>query len=674
MAKLLPSFLRATTVALLVATAPLTAETGRWTPVGPEGGGPRLVVADPQSPGTLYATVPWGPYGVVETLVLRTDDAGATWQESNGGLEGERIIALAADPSRAGRLYAVAAVQGCLSDDPGGVYRSDDAGSSWQLVATSQDVGVLACSAGLLALSDAVLVGTSSGVARSTDGGVTWQQIPLSPSPYALHTLLRDPDDENVLYAAGWLARFKSLDGGLSWTLLDDPAAQREQWVTAFTISPSDPDTLYAFGMNNSLWRSGDGGATWSDELPAPSTNGLEGVSLQVDPRDPETLFLGTEEGLWVSRTGGSSFQPVRQGLPEMAYGRTAFPGVSDLTLDAAGRIFVATPKGLWSSRDGGDHWTAAAMRGVHANVIRFLRFDPFRPRRFLFTSFDTLFEARNGGDTFKPLPLPGPGLLQAIQFDPFERGRLLAVTRESDGENPPVDRLFESLDGGRHWGDPASVPVGTVDLAIPMPQTLLAAAGDRIYLRHADGVWRSQIQVEPTDDRGWFNFSRFVADPTRPGVLFAIGYDNFLHAGATPVIYRSLDAGRRWSLWDTGARTVAFSPEQPGIAYVARGADIYRRQVAGNGSRKIGRLRPAEWPQQLLVDRTDPQTFYATTDTRGVLVSHDGARTWSLLAPGLPLGGRVPIKDLKQDPLNPRRLYATPSTGGLWRLDLPPS
>ena len=50
---------------------------------------------------------------------------------------------------------------------------------------------------------------------------------------------------------------------------------------------------------------------------------------------------------------------------------------------------------------------------------------------------------------------------------------------------------------------------------------------------------------------------------------------------------------------------------------------------------------------------------------------SHDGAKTWSPLNQGLPLGGKLPITALQQDPLNPQRLYATPSTGGLWRLDL---
>ena len=108
----------------------------------------------------------------------------------------------------------MAAVQGCFSDDPGGVYRTEDGGEHWQLVATSQQVGGLGCGAGILVLADAVLLGADGGVARSADNGATWQAIPLKPSPLDVHTLVRDPADEDVVYAIGWQSRFKSSDGG----------------------------------------------------------------------------------------------------------------------------------------------------------------------------------------------------------------------------------------------------------------------------------------------------------------------------------------------------------------------------------------------------------------------------------------------------------------------------
>jgi photosystem II stability/assembly factor-like uncharacterized protein len=663
-------------VSILLGAVPLSAAAARWVPVGPEGGAVQVIAPSPSSAERLYAAFQWGPYGF-DTLVMRSDDGGASWHEANGGLEGERIIALAVDPQDPDRAFAVAAIQGCFSDDPGGVYRTEDAGAHWQRVATSDDVGGLACGTGLLVLPDAVLVGTGYGVARSTDGGTTWQAIPLTPTPGDVHTLQRDPVDEDVLYAAGWQARFKSTDGGGTWSLIEDPARPSGVWVTGLAVAPSDPETLYEYGINHTLWRSRNGGASWEETGAAPETDNLYGVPLLIDPHDPDTLFLGTESGFWVSRDGGATFAPLRQGLPALGPDSTAFYGLPDLEADAEGRILLGTPKGLFVSTDAGRHWTAEPLHGVHGNAIGFLRFDPFEPRRLLFTSFDTLFETRDGGTTFAPLPSP-PGILQAIEFDPFRRGRLLALTVLQDGEQRLALRLLTSLDGGHHWGAPSPTPFSgsfaAAALAVPAPNVVVVTSENRIYRREGASVaWRKVLQAKPTDeDRGWFTFEGMVRDPYRKDTLFAYGLDHFLHAGVIANLYRSLDAGRTWSRWQENATlsSLAFDLSRPDSVYLTHGADIYRHSIEGSGSRRIGRITPPAFPAVLLVDRSDPKTFFAATAAYDVLVSGDGAKHWSLLAPGLPLSGVAPVTVLEQDRVNPLRLYAVPVTGGLWRVD----
>jgi hypothetical protein len=93
----------------------------------------------------------------------------------------------------------------------------------------------------------------------------------------------------------------------------------------------------------------------------------------------------------------------------------------------------------------------------------------------------------------------------------------------------------------------------------------------------------------------------------------------------------------------------------------------------SSSGGRVLATLRPRDGLAPLLVDRSDARTFFAGTGNSGVLVSHDRAAHWSLLAPGLPLDDKVTVTDLQQDRLNPLRLYATPATGGLWRVDFAP-
>jgi photosystem II stability/assembly factor-like uncharacterized protein len=653
---------------LLGAAAPASAAPGRWTPFGPEGGGPTLIAADPHSP-RLYAAFPWGPDTLTETLVMRSDDGGASWQESNGGLEGKRLIALASDPSDSSHAFAVVAVEGCFSGDPGGVYRTADAGAHWEIAATSEQLGGLSCAAGLLALPDAVLVGAQNGVARSSDGGTTWQTIPLLPAPGIVHTLLRDPADEHTLYAAGPSSLFKSSDGGLTWTPLDNPATHLDLPIRGLAISPSDPGTLYeaAYG---SLWRSRDGGATWSTATAAPTGFELYVGPLLVDPHNPDVLFLGTGEGVWASRDGGATFHLLHRGL-ETGTSDPRYVTVNALTVDAAQRILLGTRKGLWTSTDAGYHWTAAALHGVHANEIRFLRFDPFDPRHFLFASFDTLFETHDDGGTFTPLSPPGTGSLLAIEFDPFHRGRLVALMVQGEA----AYRVFTSGDGGHQWGAPSAAPRGAVDLAVPTPDSLLVATDFLwVYLRQgANGAWREVLQGTSSDDRGTFTFSRLLSDPYRRTTVFALGFDHILHGATIPVWYRSLDAGLHWSHWQDDSSALALDPRQTNTAYTAPVGTFDRISIDTGKSRRLGKLTPLDLVDVLLVDRTDPKTFYAATANTGVQVSHDTARHWSDLAPGLPLAGKDPLTDLEQDRASPLRLYATPVTGGLWRLDLVP-
>ncbi|HEX3525750.1 MAG TPA: hypothetical protein VH988_01670 [Thermoanaerobaculia bacterium] len=659
-------------LATAASTVPSIAATGVWTPFGPEGGGPQVIAADPRSASTLYAAFPWGPYSGLETLVMRSDDGGTSWQESNGGLEGKRIMALAVDPQGSGVVFGVVAVQGCTSSDPGGVYRTSDAGAHWELVATPQNLGGIACSSSALALSDAVLVGARDGVGRSSDGGATWQKIPLAPAPEGIHTLLRDPADERILYAASLSALFKSVDGGLSWTTLDDPAAHLNRPITGLAISRSDPRTLYEYG--GLIWRSRDGGATWSAAMTgAPAGDGFYRVPLQVDPRNADTVFLGATNGVWASRDGGATFHLLHRGLPDAGLDLATLSGVTALELDAAQRLLLGTPTGLWSSTDAGFHWTAAALHGVHANAIDFLRFDPFDRRHFVFTNFLTLLETRDGGETFSPLSVPRPGVLQALEFDPFQPGRIVALTA-SETELTEVYRVFASTDGGHQWGAPSSAPRGASDLAVPAPNSLLVVAGPWVYLRRGStGGWRKVLQGDVLSDRDAFNFTRLLSHPNQRGTLFALGFDNVLHSGSIPALYRSLDAGLHWKLWQDAANTLAFDPHQANIAYTESGGTVYRKRIDTGGAQRLGRISPLDLLTTLLVDRGDPQTFYAATANSGILVSHDDARHWSLLAPGLPLGGKDPVSDLEQDRLNPLRLYSTPVTGGLWRLDLEP-
>jgi photosystem II stability/assembly factor-like uncharacterized protein len=143
--------------------------------VGNQGGYATAVGVDPQNPTTLYLAA--------GTTVLRSTDAGASWQSIADGLPAKRIVwSLAVDPQRSGTVYA--GLSGDLIPGPGPVSE---------------------------------LQHGARGVFKTTDGGVSWSRV--SPQ-WRIYALAVDPARPTTIYAARWphgVAR--STDGGLTWVV-----------------------------------------------------------------------------------------------------------------------------------------------------------------------------------------------------------------------------------------------------------------------------------------------------------------------------------------------------------------------------------------------------------------------------------------------------------------------
>lgn|GEM_PF-1204564 len=654
-----------------------------WVPVGPDGAGISVLAVDPRDERTLFAAVPPPVQdGRVSALtrVVRSHDRGASWRSADSGLEGERVIALAVDPTASERVFAVTAELGCGVDGPGGVFRTDDDGGHWVRLAKSSDFGEfggLGCNSTVLVLADALLLGASQGIWRSVDHGDTWRQVESESSQAEFHTLLSDPRDARQIYAAGQRTRVKSTDGGSTWARIPDPPG----FVSAFAIAPGEPRVLYEYSttlpspgvLQSALYRSRDAGSTWDGPLVAPA--GLETVeALLVDPGSSATVYFGTLDGLFASRDGGASVQRLGRGLPELSFDRTIWYGARALLLDRRGRLLAATTKGLWWSEDAGLHWTAAAERGLHQNAATNLRLDPLDSQRFLFQIFDDLHLTRDGGRTFTRISALARRQLDVVEFDPFTPGRVLAVASGTEGR---VRHLLESRDGGETWTTIGAPPAGgAVALAFASPNTLVAATGNTLSRSRDNGrSWQASLAVMTHDERCIFGFEVLVADPLRPSVLYALGAGGGAGGGGGPCdadgpqVYRSADSGLTWKLWARDSSILALDPTRPGVAYLANGATLIRTRDDGRTFETLAAL-PFEAVTALLVDRRRPEVLYAGTRPSAVWRSLDGGFTWAPLAPGLPGADFLDVSGLAQDRARPRRIYAIPGSGGLWRVD----
>ncbi|MBT1156327.1 exo-alpha-sialidase [Aminobacter anthyllidis] len=304
------------------------------------------VVADPKT-GTI-----WGAGGNewFGPAVWKSTDLGETWTHSSEGLayaEGEEPIKAVWSLAKGnGSLYA--GVQ------PAGLFRSDDAGQSWQHI-----------------------------------NGL--QQHPSRPhwnpggAGLILHSLVLDPDDHDRIWigisAAGV---FYTSDGGATWeprnlgTRADfmpegENYPEFGQCVHNLVMAPGMPDRLYQ--QNHcGMYRSDDGGKRWvSIEKGLPSTFGFPAAA---HPRDPETLYLvplnGDSAGryvpdakaaVWRTRSGGREWQAMRNGLPqENAYIGVLRQAMATDRLDPAGVYFGTSSGALFASPDEGESWVSVAQ------------------------------------------------------------------------------------------------------------------------------------------------------------------------------------------------------------------------------------------------------------------------------------------------------------------------
>jgi photosystem II stability/assembly factor-like uncharacterized protein len=210
------------------------------------GTGARCIAVDPVDQRRAYV-------GTFDNGVYVTDDAGDTWRGASAGLADLRVLALAVSSSHQASGHAIA----CAGTEPSNLYRSEDAGHSWQLLPALRELPseprwsfpgrpwthhvrtiVLHPSD-----PDWLMVGIElGGVMRSLDGGASWTDH--NPQAHSdAHRLLTHPAAPDRVYEAAGQGVALSEDRGVSWHHVDDGLDRRYAWAAA--VDPVDPDLWY---------------------------------------------------------------------------------------------------------------------------------------------------------------------------------------------------------------------------------------------------------------------------------------------------------------------------------------------------------------------------------------------------------------------------------------------
>lgn len=346
----------------------------QWRLVGPFAGGRVLTVAGlPGNPNIYY-------FGSVAGGIWKTMDAGLNWTPIFDDEPVSSIGSMAIAPSDPNVIYAGTG-EACIRGDSSfgdGVYKSTDAGRTWQHVGLSdtRHIGRVIVHPNnpdivfVAALGHAYGPNEERGVFRSTDGGKTWQKVLYKDDKSGAIDVTFDPNNPRILFATLWQVQrtpwslasggpgsglYRSADGGSTWKRIESNGfATGVLGRIGVAVSPADSNRVYALveAENGGMYRSDDAGDHWTRVNGDYDLRGRPWYYTHVfaDPKNPDIVYVQTF-GFYRSVDAGKTWKAIS----------TPHGDYHDLWLDPANpqRMMVGNDGGATISLDGGRTWSA---------------------------------------------------------------------------------------------------------------------------------------------------------------------------------------------------------------------------------------------------------------------------------------------------------------------------
>jgi photosystem II stability/assembly factor-like uncharacterized protein len=376
----------------------------------------------------VISAVAWSETKPAEKKALLTAEAlsGLEFRNIGPAIMSGRISDLAIHPRNQSIWY--------VAVGSGGVWKTENAGTTWTPIFDDQPSYSIGC----LALDpnnpEVVWVGTGEnvsgrhvgfgdGVYKSLNGGKTWTNMGLSRSEHIARILV-DPRDSNTVYVAaegplwspgGERGLYKSTDGGKTWTLSLE--ISKDTGVTSVEFDPSNPDVIYAAayqrrrsvasfmggGPESGIYKSEDAGKSWRKLTVGLPKGDMGKIGLAVSAIDPRVVYAtieaGPEEkGFYRSADTGESWEK-RNPLISGGTGPHYYQEIfaDPNTFD---RVYQMAPMTRVTD-DGGKTWRPLGEKNKHVDnhAMAFMKGDP----DYILEGCDGgVYESRDRGKTWR--------------------------------------------------------------------------------------------------------------------------------------------------------------------------------------------------------------------------------------------------------------------------------
>ncbi len=529
------------------------------------------IVVHPTNPDVVFVAGMGHPYGPNdERGVFRTRDGGRTWEkvlfvDRNTGANQVEF-----DPADPTTVYAALWEHregpwenGSFSGRNSGLYKSTDGGTTWRRLASGlpeadQGLGKIVFDVAPSQpkrLYAAVEARNGRGVYRSDDAGATWQLV--SSDPRLGNEIRVHPKNPDLVFVAN-IASYRSEDGGRTWTSFKGaPGGDDYQRIW---INPRQPDVMI-FTADQGATVTTNAGRTWSSWYNQPTA---QLYHVTTDNQFPYWVYGGQQEsgavGVASRGSGGQiSFRDwMGVGADEYAY---VAPDPLNPDIVYGGRVVRFNKKTQQSQ-----NVAPEALRSGKYRILRTmpLLFHPADPKTLLFAT-NVLWKTTDGGQQWqrispdlsreRPDVPESVGDYRTADLETMaRRGVIYAVSPSRLDANVIWAGTDDGLvhvtrDGGttwqnvtppalRAWDKVSQIDAGHADVKTAYAAINAIRRDDlrpHIYRTHDGGASWTRI-VTGLEDAGPVNVVR--EDPRQPGLLFA---------GTERAVYFSIDDGARW-------------------------------------------------------------------------------------------------------------------------------
>jgi photosystem II stability/assembly factor-like uncharacterized protein len=602
-----------------------------------------------------------------------------------------RITSLAIDPKQPRTVYLGAA--------QGGVWRTTDAGGSWQPMtddAPTQAIGAVAIDPNN---SNIIYAGTGEGnlsgdsffgmgILKSVDGGLTW--VNLARETFvglSFSNLVIDRQNTNILYASiatgvgGGISRnpiagspgiYKSTDSGVSWTnvfKIGEPIPFR---ATDIEIDPSDSRILYSTFFNSGttgVFKTTDAGQSWSEVTGGLPRQSVSRVDIGIAPSNPNVLYAsvgssssGDLQGIFRSTNKGGTWasvsNPPRSGFGNICqcfYDNVIVVDPSDENLVYYGGV------SFYRSQNAGQAWSdVAAAFSMHPDFHAIA----ISGRQIYVGNDGGVWSSPDSGRAWNNVNASlNLTQFQSIAMHPTNPKITIGGTQDNGTNMYVGNDVWEHADDGD--GGFASI-----DQTNP---SVMYHTFFRVSLRRSDaggrlGTWVDASQGINRSDPVLF-YAPFILDPNNQNTLYF----------GTSRLYRSTDQGRAWlsftnsltrGLSGAAISAIAVSPTRANSIYTGSSDGAVFASQDGNQFQNMTDNLPTRYVSDVVVDPTSPTTIYVSLggfQTGHIFKSTSGGGKWVDISGNLP---DVPAMALVINPDNAQNLFLGTDIGVFMTLD----